>query len=166
MGTAKLTYWFVIEILDQLGNDFCICFRLKLESFAHLLKYQIKVPFLCYHKLMMQFLHHSKLKDKEKRTLHVGIKRGTLLCYRLDVRLPCVTKVWLKANPPPTTHHPPPQWIRPVGQSHQQTKTFVFHYKINSVCDSRLTPFPLHVNCCNTKVTICRCNTIRLRWKQ
>ena len=43
MGTAKLTYWFVIEILDQLGNDFCICFRLKLESFGHLLKYQIKV---------------------------------------------------------------------------------------------------------------------------
>lgn len=155
MGTAKLTYWFVIEILDQLGNDFCICFRLKLESFGHLLKYQINVAISVLSQTddAVPILYSIKLKDEEKRTLHVG----TLLCYRLDVQL----HVWQKCDSRPTKH---PPWIGPVGQSHQQTKTFVFHYKINCVCHSSLTPFPL--NCRYTKVTICKCNTVRLRWKQ
>ena len=35
---------------------------------------------------------------KRGHSIHLGIKRRTLLCYHLDVQLPCVTKVWLKAN--------------------------------------------------------------------
>ena len=31
-------YRFVIEILHQLGNNLCICFRLKVKSFGFLLK--------------------------------------------------------------------------------------------------------------------------------
>ena len=31
-------YRFVIEILHQLGNNLCICFRFKVKSFGFLLK--------------------------------------------------------------------------------------------------------------------------------
>ena len=58
-------YRFVIEILHKLGNNLCVCFRLKVKSFGLLLNCELPSSLLFF----LYFLHFAEFVLSTRRSM-------------------------------------------------------------------------------------------------